>query len=375
MSGYDVAVVGLGVMGSATVCEIAARGHDVVGFERFGPDHRRGASSGDSRVLRALYFEHPRYVPLLERAYELWHELEARVDAPLVEETGGLMLGPADGHVVPGCRRSGRDHALAYEELTARDVARRFPAFRVPDGTAALLDPRAGFLRADACVDAFRSVARGAGADLRFSEPVRSWTVDDGGVRVVTDDGAYEAGRLVLTAGGWTGDLVPEIDDLLSLERQTLHFVRPQREAPFLGRRCPVWIYERGDGAFFYGTPTVGGRAKVARHHGGSPLTHPDELDRRVDAGEAREILEAVRPLLPELGGEVVGGRACFYTNTPDGDFLLARLPDAPRVLLSSACSGHGFKFASVLGEIHADLALNGETSFDVSPFGLDRLA
>lgn len=374
---YDVIVVGLGVMGSATTYEIASRGHRVLGLEQYGPDHETGASRGESRLIRTLYFEHPLYVPLLERAYELWYELQEQSGTTLIEEVGGLMLGPEDGLLLPGCRRSGTEHSLEFEDLPAAELASRFPAFSVPDDTSALLDPKAGFLHASACVDAFRNLARNEDAELRFGERVTSWSANGRRVRVGTETDTYEASNVVLTPGGWMSQVVDDVEMPLTLTRQVLNFVRPEHPELFAKDRFPVWVFEQEAGSIFYGTPSMNNAVKVAKHLDGDTedqkIERPEDLQDRTASAESEDVIESIKPILPSLGRNIVRTKPCFYTNTPDQRFIIDRHPDMAQVVISSACSGHGFKFASVIGEIHADLVLNKEPAFDLTPFSLDR--
>lgn len=376
---YDVIVVGLGVMGSATTYEMASRGHRVLGLEQYGPDHEIGASRGESRLIRTLYFEHPLYVPLLKRAYELWYEVQERSGTSLIEEVGGLMLGPEDGLLLPGCRRSGTEHSLEFENLSAAEVASRFPAFRVSEDTSALLDPKAGFLHAGACVDAFRSLARAEDAELRFGEGVISWSGNGRRICIETETNTYEGSNVVLTPGGWMPQMLDEVQLPLTLTRQVLNFVRPERPELFTKDRFPVWVFEQKAGSIFYGTPAMNNAVKVAKHLDGEKegknIRRPEDLQNRTASAETEDVIESVEPILPSLGRNIVATRPCFYTSTPDQRFVIDRHPDMPQIVISSACSGHGFKFASVIGEIHADLVLNEGPAFDLAPFRLDRFA
>lgn len=366
-------------MGSATTYEIASRGHRVLGLEQYGPDHEIGASRGESRLIRTLYFEHPLYVPLLERAYELWYELQERSGTSLIEEVGGLMLGPEDGLLLPGCRRSGTEHSLEFENLPAAEVSSRFPAFRVSKDTSALLDPKAGFLHAGACVDAFRSLARAEDAELRFGEGVISWSVKGRRVCVETETDTYVGSNVVLTPGGWMPQILDDVQVPLTLTRQVLNFVRPERPELFTKDRFPVWVFEREAGSIFYGTPAMNNAVKVAKHldgeKEGKKIGRPEDLQDHTASAETEHVIGSVEAILPSLGRNIVATRPCFYTNTPDQRFVIDRHPDMPQVVISSACSGHGFKFASVIGEIHADLVLNDGPAFDLAPFRVDRFA
>jgi sarcosine oxidase len=372
---YDVIVAGLGAMGSASAYHLAARGAKVLGLERFEPRHALGSSHGDSRIIREMYFEHPLYVPLVRRAYELWEALERDAGTPLMRVTGGLMLGPPAGMLVAGTLRSAAEHGLPHEVLSAEQVHARYPAFQLVEGFVGVVDPRAGFLRPEACTEAHLALAAGHGAELRFGEPVTAWEADGAGVRVRTPAGTYGARQLLLTAGAWTRELLPELKLPLAVERQ-VPFWFDAAGGEYEPERCPIYAWEHTPGFIGYGFPRLERGVKAALMHQGEVFEDPDGVRRAVDAGEVEPLRAALRQVLPGLAeAPVRGGQVCLFTNTPDGDFLVDFHPEHPQVLLSSPCSGHGFKFASALGEIHADLLLDGRSRFDLSPFRLDRFA
>lgn len=385
MKTCDTIVVGLGVAGSAAALELTRRGHSVLGLDRHAPGHELGSSHGESRLMRTVYFEAPHYVRLLRRAHERWRGLEEEADRTLFLETGALMIGRPDGDLVSGCRRSVETWDLASEELSPAETTERFPAFHPPRGHAALFDPRGGCLLAPACLEAFRDLARQRGARLRFGEPVTAWERSGRGITVRTDEATYAADALVLAAGGWTRGLVPGRDLPLTVERQTVHQFRPVRKEPFLPERFPVFIFEGGDEAgegapLVYGVPLLDDGVKVALHHGGEAADRPEDVDTVVRAEEGRRAHAAVEGLFPDLAPDVVAARVCRYTNTPDEDFLLDRLPGsggpggptAP-VVLATGFSGHGFKFAPVAAEIAADLVEGTASEDDAAPFRLAR--
>lgn len=375
---YDVIVIGLGAMGSAAACELARRGHRVLGLDRFrGPPlHAFGSSHGRTRIIRQAYYEHPLYVPLVRRAYRRWAELEAETGRSLLQVTGGLMLGAADGVLVRGARESARTHGLAFEELTGSEIRRRFPALQTPDESAGILEPEAGVLFPERCIEAFLSLAGGRGAELRFDEPALEWRIDGQGVAVSTRAGVHRAGRLILAAGPWTGGLLNGTWLRLAVERQVAMWFTPARAPERFGPdRLPVFLWEWAPDRFFYGIPNLGDDGfKVARHHEGE-TTEPDAVRREVGPEEVEGIRDLLGRYLPDAGGTLRDTAVCLYTNTPDGHFVLDFHPRHPQVVVASPCSGHGFKFASVIGEILADLAIGGSTAFDLTPFSARRAA
>jgi sarcosine oxidase len=372
---YNAIVLGLGAMGSATLCQLALRGWRVLGLEQFAQGHSLGSSHGDSRIIRETYFEHPLYVPLVRRAHDLWRELEERSGTALMTISGGLMIGPPDGAVVSGTLRSATEHRLPHEVLTAAVTRERFPAFRLPDDLVAVLDPRAGYLDPEACNKAHIDVARKAGAEARFNEPVLEWMPDGEGVRIRTPAASYGADRLVVAGGAWSTELLRELRLPLTVERQSVFWLEPDIQAEQYNRaQFPIYAYEYKTGSICYGFPRLSRGVKASVMHDGEMSEHPDQVRRTVDESEAAALRGALRPILPELADAAIReSSVCVFTNTPDHDFIVDFHPAYPQVLVSSACSGHGFKFASALGEVHADLLTTGSAKFDLSPFRIDR--
>jgi sarcosine oxidase len=371
---FDVVVAGLGAMGSSTALRLAEAGRRVLGIDRFAPPHALGSSHGSSRIIREAYFEHPLYVPFAQRAIDSWREIERRAGEPLMRATGGLMLGPPDGEVVGGALRSARLHGLPYEELSPRETARRFPALRVPEGDLAVWEPRAGVLDPERAVAAMLALGRAAGAELREGETLVEWRGEGGALRVETTRGSLSCGALVLAAGPWMPDLLVGVAPL-AVERTVQHWFRPRAHPDsFAPERFPIFIWEASPGKAWYGFPDLGDGFKVALHHQGEPA-HPDSVRRTVGLAE----VEAVRGLLerhiPDAAGEHLRAAVCLYTNTPDGHFLIDRHPRDPRVWIVSPCSGHGFKFASVIGEVVAAEVAARPSGFDLTPFRLARFA
>lgn len=365
MTTFDVIVVGLGGMGSAAVAHLAARGSRVLGLEQYQPGHAHGSSHGRSRVIRLAYFEDPAYVPLLLRAYELWRTLEADSGRSLLQITGGLMIGSPSSDVVSGTLRSARAHHLAHEVLDAAQIRRRFPPFEPPEGTVAVYEPEAGVVLPEDAIHAHLDLAVGHGAQLRFDERAVEWRVTaGGGVHVTTTGGHYEAEQLILAPGPWAPDLFQYEALPLSVEPQILYwFDPPGGAAPFAPGGFPVYIWDLGDGVQFYGFPAdEQGRVKVAFYR-----------SKQTDEVAMRQVLGAYLPSLG--GGRLVEQVTCRYTLTPDHHFVIGRHPEHPQVVLTSPCSGHGYKFASVVGEILADLIRDGTTRHPIGLFAPDRFS
>ncbi|MEO7851222.1 MAG: N-methyl-L-tryptophan oxidase [Rubrivivax sp.] len=368
---YDVAIVGLGAMGSATAFHLARCGQRVLGLERFGAAHALGSSQGRSRIIRQAYFEHPLYVPLVQRAQLLWRQLELQSGRSLLRTTGALMIGRPDSVLVEGALRSAREHRLQHALLTAAEVHSRFPALHPTADQVALWEADAGVLDPQACIEAHLQLAASHGAALRFDEALSAWQADGDGVRLHTTQGEYRADQLLFCAGAWMPSLLPELDLRLSVERQVTYWFTPQEPALFTPAACPVHMWQLASGEFFYGLPDSGDGVKVGLHHGGE-ITQAETLRRDVGDDEVAAMRALLRRLMPLADAQPHEATVCMYTNTPDEHFLIDRHPAHAQVLIASACSGHGFKFSSCLGELLAQ-QLTGHAAqapaFDLSVF------
>jgi sarcosine oxidase len=369
----DVAVVGLGAMGSAAAFHCARRGARVLGFDRFAPPHARGSSHGETRILREAYFEDPRYVPLVQRAYDLWRELEVMAGARLLCTTGGLMIGPEHGVLVRGARLSAETHGLPYERLDARQIRDRFPALDPREDMVAIWEPRAGVLFPEACVREHLAAAVAHGAELCTDETVEEWRAAGDGFEIVTSRGRHRAARLVLAANAWLPSLLPDVPLGLVVTRQPLFWFEPLRDpALFAPERLPIHLWEPEPDRFFYGFPAFDGLLKVATHGEGAP-SDPDTIDREVHPPEIEALRRRLEAYLPGAAGRFARAAVCMYANTPDAHFVIDRHPAHERVLVVSACSGHGFKFAPAIGEAAADLLFEGRARVDLDLFRLGR--
>ena len=371
---YDAIVLGLGAMGSAALAHLAARGKRVLGLEQFSPGHALGSSHGGSRIIRQAYFEDPAYVPLVLRAYELWAELERQTGRQLFLRTGGLMAGGRGSDVVAGALRSAREHGLKHEPLTSAEIRRRFPVTRPRDDEEAVYEPDAGVLFPEECVLACIQAAVAAGAEARFGTPATGWEATSGGVRVTTPTGEVEAERLVITAGPWLGTVAGELGLPLQVERQVMLWWEPSASAShFAPGRFPIWILGRRGELHMYGFPALPGQGvKAAFHHGGATVD-PHTVNRAVSEDEVEGARQALSGWLPDAVGRHLRAAVCMYTNTPDEHFIITPHPRHQNVVLAGGFSGHGFKFAPTVGEILADLALDGHTRHPIALFSPAR--
>jgi sarcosine oxidase len=361
-------------MGSAACWHLARRGRRVLGIERFGIAHERGSSHGLTRIIRLAYHESPAYVALLRRAYALWREAEAASGEPLLFITGSLEGGLGGGEFLEGALASCREHGLPYEILDAAAIHGRFPGIDLPAGFRALYQPDAGFIASERAIRAHVRLARAAGAAIHEDERVVEWSpIAGGGVRVVTDRGSYEAGRMILSAGAWLADLLTALHEIAVPERNVAGWFLPGAPERFMPEAFPVTLMlDEGRGYYMVPTFEVPG-VKIGLHHHLGESGTADGLSRAVTPADEAALRRFLARCMPQANGPLAALKACVYTNTPDEHFIIDTLPGNPDVVVASPCSGHGYKFASVVGEILADLATAGASRFDLSMFRLDR--
>jgi sarcosine oxidase len=369
-------VIGVGGVGSAALYHLARRGVDVLGLERFAPGHDRGSSHGETRAIRLAYFEHPCYVPLLQRSYDLWDALEADTGERLFHRTGVLQVGPPDGEVITGIQATAAAHGLDVTAMDAAQVKDRFPGFEIPDGMTALHEANAGYLAVEACVRAHARRAVAAGATLHTASPATGWRAVDGGFVVTTETDTLRCRRLVITAGAWVHDHLAHLGVDLQVIRKTLHWYGAQDGAYAEGAGSPVFLYELPEGVI-YGFPHIApDGVKVARHTGGHPVTDPLRLDRAIHPEDHGPVDAFLRRWMPRVDpGDRRRGAVCMYTMTPDAHFVVDTDTRHPGLSFVTGLSGHGFKFTPVLGEIMADLAMTGQTDHPIVAFSHRRPA
>jgi sarcosine oxidase len=369
---YDVVVVGVGGMGSAALYHLARRGKRVLGLERFDVPHEYGSSHGLTRIIRLAYFEDPSYVPLLHRAYELWRELETEAGERLLHVTGILEAGE---RIYDGALRSCHEHDLRHEELDGAEITRRYPAYRLPDELPVLFQPDAGFVLPERCVVAHVEGALARGAAVRARERVLGWEETTEGVVVETERGTVEGETLVLTAGAWSQDVARLPPGLVVAQRQVLAWLQPSRPELFAPARFPVFNL-RFDEGHFYGFPIFGiPGVKLGRYYHLEERGDPDVLSREVTPEDETMIRWFAERYLPEAEGPTIALKTCLFELSPDEHFLIDRHPLSERATVAAGFSGHGFKFCSVVGEILADLVVDGSTRHDIGLFELARFA
>ncbi len=339
------------------------------------PAHLGGSSHGESRIIRLAYFEHPSYVPLLRRAYENWRALERASGAALMTITGILEAGIPGSRIVEGSLMASRLHDLPHERLTARQIADRFPAFDLPGDWDGVYQPDAGFLLPEKAIEMHVAAAKAAGAEVRLRTAVSAIAPTAGGVRLTLADGtAIEAGSAVISAGAWVGELIPELRPNLRLTRQILGWFTPRTPALTGPDRLPVFFLETVE-EMIYGFPDLAGTGvKIGSHLPSGELAVAGDACQDGNAADSERLAGFLGRYMPAAAGPLRDLKTCIYTRTPDEDFILDLHPDHPQIVIASPCSGHGFKFASVVGEILADLATVGATPHDIGRFGLERM-
>ena len=373
MAGYDALVLGVGGVGSAALFHLARRGARVLGIDRFPPGHDRGSSHGKTRMIRQAYFEHPDYVPLVQRSFALWHELEQLAEETLYHQVGLLQVGPPKGEVLSGVRASARLHGLPIETFSAREAITRFPGFRVPNDYEALFETRAGYLFVERCITAQVEQATRLGAELHTGETIRAWRAEGAGVVVETDRTTYHADRLILAAGAWAGQLLGNLGIPLEVRRKPLYWWQTRGDAYRADQGCPGFLYDLPQGCF-YGFPQIDScGVKVAEHTGGAVIQDPLAVDREIDPVDQQRVARFVDDYLSEATSHCTDHAVCMYTMTPDAHFVVDRHPVFPQVVFAAGLSGHGFKFTCVLGQALSQLALDGRTDLPIKFLSASR--
>ena len=370
---FDTIVIGLGGVGSATACALASQNVRTLGIDQFTPPHSRGSSHGETRIIRKAYFEHPSYVPLLLRSYELWSQLELLTEQKLFHRTGLLEIGPSDGIVVPGVLLSAATHGLEVETMSMSEAQRRFPGIDGDPTWSVLLEHDAGYLKVDECVSTYLQQARMLGAELKVDEVVVDWQSRGEAVVVRTNKDEYHARSLVIAAGPWASETLARYRLPLRIVRKHQYWFRGRTPWYRKNHGFPCYFYETPQG-YFYGFPELGGSGmKVARHSGGDVVQPPIDGQHPVDDNDRMLVESFLERHLPQMDPDCLQSKGCYYTMTPDENFIVDRLPDAPNVTVVAGLSGHGFKFTSVLGEIAACLSTGRNSPCPIDFLSLHR--
>ena len=371
---FDYLVLGLGGAGSAALYHLARRGLHVAGLDRFPIAHDRGSSHGHTRLIRQSYFEHPSYVPLVQRAFELWEQVSEDHGRDVYYETGIIEAGPQEGELVPGVLASAAEHDLEVEHFTREQAAQRWPQFSFAPEHSVVYEQRAGFLLVEQCVSAHVELAQWAGAETFCDQSITSIESGSEAVRVNTTRGAFTADRVVVTLGTWARELLPELSQQLTVLRKPLHWFDAAESQYSRKSGCPSFLFETEAG-HYYGFPASDWRGlKVARHTGGDLVQDPLTVDRTLDLEERDDVHRFLKKYLPCVTDTPTDHTVCMYTMSPDGHFIIDQCEGDPRIVYAAGLSGHGFKFTSALGEVLADMATDTKSPFDLSLFQRSRL-
>jgi sarcosine oxidase len=356
----DFAVIGLGVMGSAAAHELATRGKDICAFEQFDLGHRRGSSHGESRAIRMAYSEGPFYVKLLQEAYEKWDELQGGRHGRLFKRVGILEAGYPGSELVQGVWKSAQSNNLV-DKLGSRESLAHFPQFHIPEDWDVVFERNGGFLRPELIVAELQRLAEAAGAKIWPNTPVTKIIPKSGSVMLETVRGTIKAGAVIVTTGPWMTsewlqELLPALKPRLTLTRQSTVWFQPAR--PERLSQIPVFALEVAKDKIFYGFPSLTEKGvKVAAHTHGAQLEDLDAPLSALGAGDIDPLRDFLSEYLPDAVGPISDSETCIYTNTADAKFIVDRHSSYPHIVFASPCSGHGFKFASILGPILADMA------------------
>ena len=380
LTNFEFIVIGCGSMGIATCSFLATRGCNVLGIDQFTVPHESGSHAGQSRIIRKAYFEHPDYVPLLERAYENWNVIERESESRLYYETGIAYFGKPDHPTMAGVKNSAQQFQIPVAKLSSTETQRRFSAFDIPSEFETLFEPEAGFITPERSIHVYRDHALKNGAAIHENENVVSWKKIGSTIFVTTDKAEYTCSKLIITAGAWTSKVLPQLRSELHVTRQVLGWFNPKDPDLFTLQNFPCWFIQDPERGMFYGFPllpfeTFGGPIglKVASHTPGL-ISDPDRVDRNVQQSEIDNLKYVLAKYLPVAGNETITTKTCLYTYSPDENFIIDHLPEYDKqITIACGFSGHGFKFVPVIGEILADLAIQGKTNLPIEFLSLKR--
>ncbi|MFQ5629450.1 MAG: N-methyl-L-tryptophan oxidase, partial [bacterium] len=367
-------VLGAGGMGSATLCQLARRGVKGCGIEQFGPGHDRGSSHGESRIIRKAYFEHPDYVPLLNRSFDLWDVISQETRQELQVWNGLIVAGKPGSATIKGLESCYRKYELPHERWTTSETCKHFPQFEFSLDYDVFYDPFGGYLKVEQCVQANIELARKHGADIFFNEKILSWQANDSSVLVKTDRRELHAGALIITPGAWATSLLASIAIEVEIWRKVLVWYQSPDLDIFTPDIFPTYYVEMDYGGF-YGFPVISEKGfKAAEHLHANIISEPDKVERALLLEDEKPLLSFLADVFPSITEPTrTAHQVCMYTKSPDDHFILGCHPEHKNVVIGAGFSGHGFKFAPVIGEILADLALNGETEHPIEFLKLDR--
>ena len=374
LTAFDVVVLGLGAHGSSAIYHLSKTGLKVCGIDQFTPPHTRGSSHGQSRIIRQAYHENPLYVPFVKEAYNLWYEIEKISGKKLFLKSGGIILGTEESAVIRGAKLSAGIHDVSKEYIDSNAIKKRFPGLQPLPDTVAVIDTNAGILFPEECINAYLGEAKKNGALLCYKERVLRIIQNKSFVEIITDTNTYQTKKLIVSAGAWLTELMPELHLPLTIERQVLYWFKNRNKKTqqnFIPGNLPVYVWEYLPEKVFYGFPDLGDGIKIAFHHRGEMVT-PETLTEAVSEKEINDMKEVVESFL-DIEPLFNYSATCMYTNTPDENFIIDFHPQNDNIIIASPCSGHGFKFSSLIGNILCDMTTDQPVSFDILPFSIER--
>ena len=380
---FDVIVIGVGSMGSATSYYLAKRGYKVLGLEQFDISHEFGSHAGQSRIIRKAYFEHPGYVPLLERAYENWEALEWETGKQVYYKTGLLYAGSPNNEMIKGVERSAGLYNIDLDQMNIAAAVDQFPQFKFPDDFEILFEPEAGFITPEKAIRLYASQAKKNGAVIHSNEKVINWEKERNTILVKTNKQTYQCDKLIITAGAWAGKMIPGLADKIKVTRQFVAWIKTKNDDQFELNKFPCWMISDDEKhGCYYGFPLLDTEKfgepaglKLA-HHFPNEVTDPDKVDRLTTEKDIQNLNYCLNKYLPGVFDSILHTKICLYANSPDENFIIDKLPGyEENVSIACGFSGHGFKFASIVGEILADLAIEGRSELPIEFLHAKRFA
>ena len=370
----DVIIIGLGAMGSATSMFLSHNGIKVIGFDSYSPPHEFGSSLGHTRVIREAYHEGTTYVPIVQRAYEIWLEMNENSKVPIIETYGGLLIGRKTGDI-ENALKSANKYDIPIKKMTSDEISQKFSVLNPPKEYIGLLESRGGAVFVENSINHMLNTALNNGSIHKYNERVVRWSKKSNYYLVETNLGNYKAEKLVFSSGAWITKLLPTLKLPIKIERQVLFWFSPRKNPDkFKSINMPNSGWDLDNGLSFYTMPNLENRGfKVAMHHNGE-FVDPDTLIRESNDSDLKMVRDFLEEYIPDGNGELIDSKVCMYTDTPDQDFLIDSHPDDENIIICSPCSGHGFKFTPAIGEICSSLIINNSTNFDLDKFSLERL-
>jgi sarcosine oxidase len=371
---YDVIVIGMGSMGSAACYYLPKKGLNVLGIEQYDIVHDRGSHSGQTRIIRKAYFEHPNYVPLLERAYRNWAEIERISGKDIYYPAGLLYLGREEGELFSGLRLSASQYGIPLEDAKNEEIKSRYPAIQIPQEHVAIIEKDAGFLHVDAAISSYVQAAKQCGVDILTHCTVDQWKKIHGGYELAANGSVYRARKIIFCCGAWTNQILKEYTLPLKVSLQTLHWVEMKNIERFQMENFPCWVAEADNTpGVFYGFPAMDNKTgffsgfKIAHHHPGLASCPETEINHAFVAACEENVRGFLAQYFPGQYVSMLHTKTCYYTNTPNHHFIIDYLPGFDEdLIIAAGFSGHGFKFVSAVGEILASMATGEDCSGEI---------